>query len=112
MPISPREQRILAAIEKELCDQDPGLVATFTNTRLPSSVPQQFPLPAPQVYLLILALLALVIVHILMPGLSPAGSAILTGALITPWMVNASRAARRRCCDVPAPPTDRWIRTP
>ena len=69
MPLSPREQRILAAIEKELGDKDPALVAALTNTRLPSSVPQQFPLPAPQVYLLILALLALVIVHSLVPGL-------------------------------------------
>lgn len=111
MPLSPREQRILVAIENELGDKDPALAATLTNTRLPSSVLQRFPLPARQVCLLILALLALVIMHILMPGMSPAGSAILTGALIAPWMVSASRAARRRCCDVPTPRTDRWIRT-
>lgn len=112
MPLSPREQRLLAGIEKELSDNDPALVATLTNTRLPSSVLQRFPLPAGQMYLLILALLALVIVHSLVPELGAAGSAILTGALIAPWMVSASRAARRRCCDVPAPRTDRWVRTP
>ncbi len=112
MPLSPREQRLLAAIEHELGDKDPALAAMLTNTRLPSSIAQRFPLPAHQVYLLVLALLALVIVHWLMPGLSPAGSVILTGALITPWMVSASRAARRRCCDVPVSRTDRRIKTP
>ena len=111
MPLSPREQRILAAIENELSEKDPALVATLTNTRLPSSVLQLFPLPARQVCLLILALLGLVIVHSLVPGLSLAGSTILTGALIAAWMVSASRAARRQCCDVPVPGTDRRIRT-
>lgn len=111
MPLSPREQRILAAIENELGDKDPALVATLTNTRLPSSPLQRFPLPARQVYLLILALLALVIVHWVVPGLGPAGSVILTGALIAPWMVSASRAVRKRCGDVPVPRTDRGIKT-
>ncbi len=112
MLLSPREQRILAAIEHQLGDKDPALVATLTNTRLPSSPLQRFPLPIRQVYLLLLTLLALVIVHWLVPGLGPTGSAILTGALIAPWMVSASWAVRKRCSDVPVSRTDRCIRTP
>lgn len=104
MPLSPREQRILAAIENELSEKDPTLVATFTETRSPSPVLQRFPLSSGHTYLLILALLALVILHTLVPQLGLAGSAILTGVLIVPWIVSASRAAERRYDNVPRTP--------
>ncbi len=104
MPLSSREQEILAAIENELSENDPILVATFTETRSPSPVLQRFPQLARHTYLLILALLALVILHALVPQLSLAGSAILTGMLIVPWIVSASRAAERRFGNVPRTP--------
>ncbi len=104
MPLSPREHRILAAIENELSEKDPTLVATFTETQLPSPVLQWFPLSTRQTCLLILALLALVGLHTLVPQLGLAGSAILTGMLIVPWIVSASRAAERRYGNVPRTP--------
>jgi Flp pilus assembly protein TadB len=104
MPLSSREQEILAAIENELSEKDPTLVATFTETRSPSPVLQRVPLSARHTYLLILALLALVILHTFVPQLTLAGSAILTGMLIVPWIVSASRAAERRFGNVPGTP--------
>jgi len=101
MPLSPREQRILAAIENDLSAEDPTLVATFTKTRSPSPVLQRLPLSARHTCLLILALLALVILHTLVPQLGMAGSAILTGMLIVPWIVSAARAAKWRYGNVP-----------
>ena len=112
MPLSSREQEMLAAIENEFSENDPTLVAAFTETRSPSPVLQRFPLSARHTYLLILALLALVILHALVPQLSLAGSAILTGMLIVPWIVSASWAAERRFGNVPrTPQTGPLIRT-
>lgn len=96
MPLSPHEQRILTAIENELSEKDPTLVATFINTRWSSPALQRFPLSARHTGLLILVLLALVLLHTLVPQLGLAGLAILTGMLIVPWIVNASWATRRR----------------
>ena len=55
MRLSPRERRILAAIEDELESNDPTLAATFAETRLPSSLRQRFPLSKAHVYLLVFA---------------------------------------------------------
>ena len=104
MPLLPREQRILAAIENELSEKDPALVATFTETRSPSPVLQRFLLSAGHTYLLIIALLALVILHTLVPQLGLAGLVILTGVLIVPWIVSALRAAERRYGNVSRTP--------
>lgn len=93
MPLSPHEQKILAAIENELSEKDPNLVATFAETRSPRPVLQWFPLSARHTYLLILALLTLIILHTVVPQLGLAGSAILTGMVIGPWIVIAARAA-------------------
>lgn len=104
MPLSLHEQRILTAIENELSEKDPNLVATFTETRSPSPVLQRFPLPARHTYLLILALFALLILHTLVSQLSLAGSVIFTGMLIVPWIVSASLVAECRYGNVPRTP--------
>lgn len=96
MSLSPREQRILAGIENELGEKDPALAATFTHARLPSSFWQRFPLSPGHTFLLILALLALVGLHSLALEMGVVGLGILTGALLVPWMVSASRARQRR----------------
>ena len=92
MRLSPRERRILAAIEDELERKDPALAVTFAETRLPLSFRQRFPLSKAHVCLLFLALLTVVLLHSVALGLGPAGLGVLTGALILPWLISASRA--------------------
>ncbi|WP_308259505.1 DUF3040 domain-containing protein [Pseudonocardia sp. H11422] len=94
MPLSPREQRILAGIEDQLGQMDPALAATFARTRLPSSSPRRwfprwFPLPAAHTGLLVLVLL---VAHPLALELGPAGVGLLTAAMVVPWMVSAAWA--------------------
>src|SRR6476469_9917340 len=92
MRLSPRERRILATIEDELQRDDPALAVAFAETRLPSLSRQRFPLSTAHVCLLVLALLTLILLHSIARGLGPAGSGVLTGALILPWLISASRA--------------------
>jgi hypothetical protein len=92
MRLSPHERKILATIEDELARNSPALAVTFTETRLPLSFRQRFPLSKAHVCLLFLALLTLVLLHSIALGLGPAGSGVLTGALILPWLISASRA--------------------
>jgi len=92
MRLSPRERRILATIEDELQRDDPALAVAFAETRLPSLSRQRFPLSTAHVCLLVLALLTLILLHSIALGLGPAGSGVLTGALILPWLISASRA--------------------
>lgn len=96
MSLSPREQRILAGIETELGENDPALAATFTQAQLPSSFEQRFPLSPRHTCLLVLALLTLIILHPLALQLGAVGLGILTGALIVPWLVSATRGAELR----------------
>ncbi len=105
MSISPRERQILSAIEHELRAEDPALVAALAEAREP--VRRRFPLPAGHLLLLILALLALITVGPLVLHLGVVALAILTAALIVPWVVSASRAAERRyLCLTKAPRPD------
>jgi hypothetical protein len=90
MQLPPRERRILAAIEDELQRSDPVLAVTLA--RWPSSLRRRFPLSRAHVCLLFLALLALVLLHSIALELGTAGLGILTGALILPWLISASRA--------------------
>ncbi len=106
MALSAREQRNLAAIEDELGEKDPALVATFARARPPSAVLQRFPLPVRHVCLLLLALVALIVLHSLGLELSLAGSAILTVGLIAPWIVSAARGKRWHADAPRAPQTD------
>ena len=92
MRLSPRERRTLAVIEDELERDDPALATTFAETRLPLSFRQRFPLSKAHVCLLFLVLLAVVLLHSIALGLGPAGMGVLTGVLILPWLISASRA--------------------
>jgi hypothetical protein len=73
MRLSLRERRILGTIEDELQRNDPALAATFAETRWPASFRRRFPLSKAHVFLLVLALLALVLLHSIALGLGPAG---------------------------------------
>jgi Protein of unknown function (DUF3040) len=92
MRLSPRERKILATIEDELESKDPALAVTFAETRLPLSFRQRFPLSQAHVCLRFLALLTVVLLHSMALGLGPAGLGVLTGVLILPWLISASRA--------------------
>jgi hypothetical protein len=92
MRLSPRERRILGAIEDDFQRNDPALAVTFTESRWPFSFRRFLPLSGAQVCLLVVALLALILLHSTALSLGPAGLAALTGVLIVPWLVNASRA--------------------
>jgi hypothetical protein len=100
MPLSPREQRILAEIEDELGAPDPALAAPSRR----SPVLAWLPLSAIHAGVLVLALLTLVVLHSL--GIEPGavGTAILTIGLIAPWVVVTARASQRRPSDVPGAP--------
>ena len=104
MPLSPREQRILAGIANELGEADPGFTAEFTRARLRSSLWQRYPLSARHTCLLIVALLAQIVFNPLALQLGAAGVGILTALLIVPWLVSASRARRRDGDDAPRTP--------
>jgi hypothetical protein len=92
MPLSPREQRILAGIENELDAADPGLAATLAQPRALSLLGQRYPLSASHTWLLVLALVMLVLLHPLALDLGPIAVGMLTAALIVPWLVSAARA--------------------
>jgi hypothetical protein len=92
MRLSPRERKILAAMEDELEKNSPALAVTFAETRLPLSFRQRFPLSKAHVFILFLVLLAVVLLHSIALGLGPAGLGVLTGAVILPWLISASRA--------------------
>jgi hypothetical protein len=103
MPLSPREQRILAGMENELGEADPALTAAFARARLRSSF-WRYPLSARHTCLLIVALLAQIVLSPLALQLGPAGVGILTALLIVPWLVSASQAGRRDGDDAPRTP--------
>jgi Protein of unknown function (DUF3040) len=92
MRLPSRERRILAAIEDELESNDSTLAATFAESRLPLSLRQRFPLSKAHVYLLVFVLLTLVLVQSIALRLGPVGLGVLTGSLILPWLISASRA--------------------
>ena len=94
MPLTAREQRILAAIEDELGHGNPGLVAALRSGRPPSPIRQQVPFWAGQLWVLT-ALLGALAVHPLLFELGVAGVGLLTGALVLPWLVTAARSAQR-----------------
>lgn len=108
MPLSPHEQRALAAIEDALNAQDPSLAARFHGARVRpqrGSTPpwlRWLPVPVVDVALLVLALAALAIVHTVVPQAHPLLTAGLTLALTGGWVVLAARRARR---PEPAAPT-------
>jgi hypothetical protein len=96
LPLSPREHSILAAIEHDMAEDDPALVATLTTARVPSRHALWFPLTVHQTAVLFLALLVLAVLHSLPSELGLAWSVLLTAGLIVPWLVTVTRAAQRR----------------
>lgn len=93
MPLSPREQRILAGIEDELGADDPALAAGLSRAEPQSLLGQYYPLSARHTWLLVLALVTLVVLHPLALELGAIAVGILTVALITPWLVIATRTS-------------------
>lgn len=93
MPLSPREERILAAIEDGLGAQDPRLATALARVRRPRRA--QAPLGPAQIAALVAVLAVLVVVHAadLQPGVW--GTAVLTLALLVPWTFWANRCAGR-----------------
>jgi hypothetical protein len=94
VPLSPREERILAAIEDGL-DGDHRLAAAFAaaqaSRRRRLSAALGLPLAA-----LVAALGLLVVVHAADLEQGPWGTAVLTLALLVPWTVWAARRTGTR----------------
>jgi hypothetical protein len=95
MTLSHREQEILDEIADGLAAQDPALGAEFSRPRprLRSRLPVRLCLR--EVGLLVLALVVLILVSASGGDLGAAGTAIVTGALIVPWLVVTARSAGR-----------------
>lgn len=115
MPLSPREQRILAGIERDLGQEDPALATTFATTRTPSSavrreVRRWFPLSLVDTGLLVLILVVLVAAYPAGVELGLPWVGLLTAVLVVPWLLRTARSGpsapvvrRRRAVDDPAP---------
>ncbi|CAA9436803.1 MAG: hypothetical protein AVDCRST_MAG66-3680 [uncultured Pseudonocardia sp.] len=88
MPLSPRERAELAAIEADLRDEDPALAHALS-----AAPPRWLPVPVSAIALLAVALLALVAVHTVVPGLPPAVSAVLAVVVSASWVVHTARHA-------------------
>lgn len=93
MTLSHREQEILDEIAHGLTEQDPALVAELARSRphVRSSLP--VPLSVRDVGLLVLALVVLVLVSPVVGEFGATGTAIVTGALIVPWLMISARSA-------------------
>jgi Protein of unknown function (DUF3040) len=95
MPLSPREQQILAGIEQSLGEKDPALANTFAKARLPSSPAHQgvmrwFPLSLVHTGMLVLILTVLVAAHPVAVELGRPWLGLLTALLIVPWLLSAA----------------------
>ena len=93
MPLSPQEERALAALEEELAD-DPALVAVLAAT--PSARPSYLlsALTTLHVVSLLAALGALIAAGTLV-GDRPMVLAVVTAALLVPWLVWVAGSRRR-----------------
>ncbi|MBW0132700.1 DUF3040 domain-containing protein [Pseudonocardia abyssalis] len=105
MPLSPREQKALAAIEQEFAQQDPDLAATFQGARARSRTVMPFwlPLSWTAVAALVPVLAVLVGVHALVAGLPPLLTGVLTVVLAGGWVVFAARTGASRTAPAPSP---------
>jgi Flp pilus assembly protein TadB len=93
MPLSPQEERALAALEEELAD-DPALVAVLAGT--PSARPSYLPSTRTTLHVvsLLAALGALIAVGTLV-GDRPMVLAVVAAALLVPWLVWVAGSRRR-----------------
>lgn len=97
MPLSPREEELLATLEAQLRVDDPAFAAVLGSA---SSEPSSRPVPTRAALLLLVTLLAalagLVVASTLLGDrLGVLATAALTGALLVPWFVAATRWAAR-----------------
>ena len=94
MPLSAHEQRILAVIEEELSEKDPGLADLFTHCP-PPGARRRYPVSAAGLGLLVVVLLVLVLVHPLAAPWGAVGVGLVTLVLVVPWIVVAARMDAR-----------------
>ena len=95
MPLSPHEERALAALEEEIHANDPALAAVLAATL---SVRRSF-LPSALTTLHVLSLLAALgglIAAGTLAGARPVVLAVITAALLVPWLVGTARSPGRR----------------
>lgn len=93
MPLSPQEERALAALEEELAD-DPALVAVLAAT--PSARPSYLPSARTTLHVVsLLAALGALIVAGTLVGDRPLVLAVVTAALVVPWLVWVAGSRRR-----------------
>ena len=95
MTLSHREQEILDEIADGLAEQDPALIAEFGQSRPRGRSRLPVPLSIREVGLLVLALIVLILVSPVVGEFGATGTAIVTGALIVPWLMISARSAAR-----------------
>jgi len=94
MPLSPQEERALAALEEELHADDPAFAAVLAST--PSARPSYLPsAPATLRVLSLLAALGALIAAGTLVGDRPMVLAVVTAALLVPWLVWVAGSQRR-----------------
>ncbi|GAA3225532.1 hypothetical protein GCM10017691_14440 [Pseudonocardia petroleophila] len=104
MPLTPREQKALDAIEQEFAQQDPDLAATFDGAR-PGRGALPFWLPLSWIALaaLVPVLVVLAGVHALVPELPALLTGVLTVVLAGGWVVFAVRTGTSHPTPAPSP---------
>lgn len=94
MPRTPREQRILTAIERDLTETDPDLAMALSNPHLTRG-PGLGSAALRHTILLVTGLVVLVLLSPIAAQLGTPAVALLTAAVVMPWMVSAARLTRR-----------------
>ncbi len=95
MSLTPREQRLLAAIERDLTEQDSDLAGALSNPHLARD-PGLGSAALRHTLLLVAGLAALVVMTPVAAQLGAPAVVLLTAAVVVPWLVSAARLARRR----------------
>ena len=93
MPLSQREQRILAAIEDEADRRDPDLAATLAGRTPPAPGRGLFPLSVVDTGSLLLMQALLLAALPLVEPVGMAVTGLITVALVVPWLARAARPA-------------------
>jgi Protein of unknown function (DUF3040) len=94
MPLSPQEERALAALEEELHADDPAFAAALAAT--PSARPSYLPSARTTLHVLsLLAALGALIAAATLVGDRPMVLAVVTAALLVPWLVWVAASQRR-----------------
>ena len=94
MPLSPQEERALAALEEELHADDPAFAAVLAAT--PSARRSHLPSARTTLHVLsLLAALGALIAAGTLVGDRPMVLAVVTAALLVPWLVWVADSRRR-----------------